>query len=101
MNLGMVSIIPDEFTNAEKERINQLYGNDFEDIKPEDATLIARFEARKARVEEQFQAEIAAFEAESKARIENSREMHEQAMSNLQEMHDAAMERLKAVENGI
>ena len=90
-----------DFTNAQKQRIDQLYGNDFEGITPEDALLIAQWEQAKAINEAEFQAKMSAIEAETKAKIENSREMHEQAMSNLQEMHDAAMERLKAVENGI
>lgn len=90
-----------EFTNAQKQRIDQLYGNDFEGITPEDALLIAQWEQAKAVNDAEFQAKISAIEAETQARIENSREMHEQAMSNLHEMHDAAMERLKAVENGL
>ena len=90
-----------EFTNAQKQRIDQLYGNDFEGITPEDALLIAQWEQAKAINEAEFQAKMSAIEAETQARIENSRELHEQAMGNLQEMHDAAMERLKAVENGI
>ena len=40
-----------DFTNAEKERINQLYGTDFENITPEDALLIGRWEAWKATQE--------------------------------------------------
>lgn len=90
-----------EFTNAQKQRIDYLYGNDFEGITPEDALLIAQWEQAKAINDAEFQAKMSAIEAETQARIENSREMHEQAMGNLQVMHDAAMERLKAVENGI
>ena len=90
-----------DFTNEQKQRIDQLYGNDFKDITPDDAMLIAQWEQAKALNEAEFQAKISAIEAETQAKIENSREMHEQAMKNLQDMHDAAMERLKAVENGI
>jgi len=90
-----------EFTNAQKKRIDQLYGNDFEGITPEDALLIAQWEQAKAVNNAEFQAKMSAIEAETQAKMENSRELHEQAMDNLREMHQAAMERLKAVEDGI
>ena len=90
-----------DFTNEQKQRIDYLYGNDFEGITPDDAKLIAQWEQAKAVNNAEFQAKMSAIEAETQAKMENSREMHEQAMSNLREMHQAAMERLKAVEDGI
>ena len=90
-----------DFTNEQKQRIDYLYGNDFKDITPDDAMLIAQWEQAKALNDAEFQAKISAIEAETQAKVENSREMHEQAMSNLKEMHQAAMKRLESVENGI
>lgn len=91
----------DEFTVAEKDRINLLYGTDFADITPDDVTLIARFERWKAVNEAKFQAEIELKQQESQARIEATQAQHEQAMSNLRELQQAALERLERIEDGI
>ena len=90
-----------DFTNAEKERINQLYGNDFADIKPEDAPLIARWEQMNALREAKFQEQVKAIEAETAAKIEAANERATQAMGNLKELHARALERLERIENGI
>lgn len=90
-----------EFTNEEKERINQLYGTDFKDITPNDALLIGRWEAWKATQESEHRAKIEALKAESNVKAQYAQEEHEQAMHNLQELHDAALKRLEMVENGI
>lgn len=82
-----------DFTNEEKERINQLYGNDFKDIKPEDAQLIARWESWKATQEDEHRAKIEALEAESAARLEAAAEQAEYAMQTLKELRDAAVAR--------
>ena len=89
-----------DFTNAEKERINQLYGNDFEGITPEDASLIGRWEAWKAVNDAEFQAKVTAIEAESKAKLEQSEALHRKAKTNLEELRDAALARLEAIDNG-
>ena len=89
-----------EFTNAEKERINQLYGNDFEGITPDDAQLIARWEQYKAESEQANKAEIEALKAETEARLQSIREQHEIAVNTLYELRDKAYERLERVENG-
>ena len=62
-----------DFTNEEKERINQLYGNDFQDIAPEDAQLIARWEAWKAVQESEHQAKLQAMQDEANAKILESK----------------------------
>ena len=91
----------DGFTNDEKERINQLYGNDFEGITPDDAQLIARWENAKATVDAGFQAKQEALQTETQARIEQTQALYEQAMTNLQELHDAALARLEVFNDGI
>lgn len=91
----------DEFTKTELERINQLYGTDFEGITPDDAMLIGRWEAHKARRDEEFRAKMKAFEDEAAARIENSNAITVQAFENLNELHERALAHLERVEDGI
>lgn len=87
------------FTKAEMDRINQLYGNDFEDINPNDAQLIGRYEAYKAVTDAKVQAEIKALDDESKARLKHDAEIYQIAKQNLELLRDAAMEKYKAVKN--
>ena len=89
-----------EFTNEEKHRIDQLYGNDFADIKPEDAMLIGRWEAWKATNEEKHLEEIAAIRKQSEENLRQSREKFAASMNNLQELHDKAVARYERLENG-
>ena len=91
----------DEFTKAELERINQLYGTDFEGITPQDALLIGRWEAHKARQDEEFKAQMQAYADEAQARIEANSEQAQQAFANLNELHERALAHLERVENGI
>lgn len=89
-----------DFTQEEKERINQLYGNDFADITPEDALLIGRWESWKATNADEHKARIEAIQEESELKLKQSEMEFKQAMDNLRELHDMALERLKAVSNG-
>ena len=89
-----------EFTNEEKERINQLYGNDFKDIKPEDGLLIARWEQHNAEVQAKYSAEMKALQDVADEKVRQSRETAELARANLKEMHDAAMARYARFEDG-
>lgn len=89
-----------DFTNEEKERINQLYGNDFKDITPEDAALVGRWEAWKATNESEHQAKLDAIKAETEMKLENARRESEQAMNNLEELKNAALARLEGIDNG-
>lgn len=91
----------DEFTKAEIERINQLYGSDFEGITPDDATLIARWETQKALKSAEFKAREEALMAEMQAKVEQSQALYEQAAANLRELHDIAVRRLEAFDDGI
>lgn len=89
-----------DFTQAEKERINQLYGNDFADIAPDDALLIGRWEAWKATQASEHQARIDAIKAESDLKLEQSKTEFEQAFANLRELHNMALERLAVIDDG-
>ena len=89
-----------EFTKAEIERINQLYGTDFKDITPDDAMLIGRFEANKALQKDEHRAKLEAIQAESENRMRICEEEHKQAMGNLKALQAKALARLERVENG-
>lgn len=89
-----------EFTQAEKERINELYGNDFQGITPDDAVLIGRWESWKALNEDEHKAKIEAIKAESDLKLEQSKTEFQQAIDNLRELHDRAVERLENLSNG-
>ena len=84
-----------EFTNAEQERINQLYGNDFDNVTADDIQLIARWEAAKAMRELHYQAKLEALKTETEAKIAQSEAVSEKAMSDLEELKNAAMARLE------
>lgn len=91
----------EDFTNDEKERINQLYGSDFEGITPDDAQLIARWEQAKTLVNAEYQAKQEALQEETQLRQAQSVELFEHAKANLQELHDIAIRRLEAFNDGI
>lgn len=88
-----------DFTNEEKDRINQLYGNDFKGITPDDAQLIARFEQFKAVQNAKFKAESEAIAAQAQANLENANRIAETALANLNELHERAIARLDRFEN--
>ena len=87
-----------DFTQEEKERINQLYGTDFKDITPDDALLIGRWEAWKATQESEHQAKLDAIKAESEENLNNSKMIADKAMDDLQTLTNMAIERLGAID---
>ena len=88
-----------EFTKKETERINQLYGNDFEGIEPEDAMLIAHFEVNKALQQAEFDAHIKSIQAESDNRIRLANEQHSIAIDNLLDLKKKAVAIMERVQN--
>ena len=90
----------DEFTNEEKNRIDELYATDFKDIKPNDVKLIARFERFMAKQEDEHIQHIEIMKKESEALIKANEAQKKKALANLQELHDAAIARLENIENG-
>lgn len=90
----------EQFTNEEKHRIDELYGNDFKGITPEDALLIGRWEANKAIMEDEHQKKMDLMRQESQAAIEQAREQAAYAMETLERCRDEALARLEAVSNG-
>ena len=89
-----------DFTNEEKERITQLYGNDFADITPDDAMLIGRWEAWKATTEAAYQAQMQSIKEQTDAVVIETRSLYEQARNNLQTLQNAALARLERFDDG-
>ena len=87
-----------DFTNDEKERINQLYGNGFNDLTPDDAELIGRWEAWKAVTESEHQAKLDAIHAETQAKLEAVQAESAKALENLEALHQAALARLEGID---
>ena len=88
----------DEFTNDEKNRITELYGNDFADATPDDFQLIKRWETAKARLDAENSERNTILREEMEARIEMFQDQTRHAMNALDELKEAALSRLKAVE---
>ena len=89
-----------DFTNEEKERITQLYGNDFADITPEDAQLIGRWEAWKATTEASYQAQMQSIKEQTETIVTETRSLYEQAKSTLETLQNAALARLERFNDG-
>lgn len=87
-----------EFTNEELHRIDVLYGTDFEDIKPEDVQLIARWEQKRAIESAEAQARFDAIAAESAAKVEQSKKTAEYARKTLSELKNKALARLEGID---
>ena len=88
-----------DFTNDEQERINFLYGNDFEDITPDDAKLICRWEAWKATEEAKNSAEMEALKSRTEAKISEFEKQSAEASALLRELRDKARERFERLSN--
>ena len=89
-----------DFTNEEKQRIDQLYGNDFKDIMPDDALLIARWEAWKATNEEMHQREMEELKRKTDEQISMLEKKSEEALTLLHELKERAIERFERLDNG-
>ena len=90
----------EDFTKDELHRIDYLYGTDFKDIKPEDALLIGRFEAERAKQDAEFQKHLQTMQDEANAKIKACESEKRKALANLKELHNAAIARLEKLENG-
>ena len=91
----------DEFTNAEKHRIDLLYGEDFDakDMTPDDVKLIQRWEKFKAEQDAELQARLEAVKAESEANIERADAAAKTMQKNLKEFANKARKRYKELRN--
>lgn len=88
----------DEFTEKERNTIDDIYRREFQGMTPEEVQLLLRWNAAQAKNDELVKAEIAAMNAEKEARIEETRKTAEKARRNLAELKNAAKKRLAAIE---
>ena len=88
----------DEFTEHERNTIDDIYKREFQDMTPDEVQLLLRWNAAQAKNDELVKAEIAAMNDEKEARIEETRKTAETARRNLTELKDAAKKRLAAIE---
>ena len=88
-----------DFTNKEKERINVLYGNDFEGITPEDAKLLCRWEAWKATEQVRNEIEAEEIKKQTVAKVDELKTQSQEAMSLLADLRDIAVRRFERLES--
>ncbi len=86
-----------EFTNSEKQRIDQIYGNDFQDVTPEDIPLIQKWEQHKATMAAMHSAEIKALEEQNAAKLAAIEAQAEYSMETLKELRRKAAQRYERV----
>lgn len=90
----------DEFTQAEKARINELYATDFEGITPADIPLIQKFEQQKAVNDARFRAELEAMQKEADVKAAEAHETAALARERLEERAQRSRERWEVLRNG-
>lgn len=90
----------DEFSQAEKARINELYGNDFEGVTPADIPLIQKYEQFKAVNEARFKAEMEAMQKEADIKASEAHETAKLARDLLEERAQRSRERWEMLRNG-
>lgn len=90
------------FTNAEKHRLDQLYGYDMDvdDFTLEDVKLIQRWEQVRAQHDEKTQAKIELMQQESEQRMEQNQTLFESARKVQKEFAARARKRYKELRNG-
>lgn len=89
-----------EFTNEEKQRIDQIYGNDFKNATVEDIPLIQKWEEHKATLQAEQDAKLKAIEEEIAAKLKAITEQAEYSMNTLEILRDKAVERYERVSHG-
>lgn len=88
----------DEFTEHERNTINDIYRREFQDMTPDEVQLLLRWNTAQAKNDELVKAEIGNMQALYASQIEESRKTEEAARRTLSELKDAAKKRLAAIE---
>lgn len=89
----------EQFTEEEKERINQLAAQNVEELTQEDLELYSRWQVSNALMEERFELEKEQQRAISQAKIENARAVRDEAILLMKTRKAIALAKLQAVEN--
>lgn len=90
----------EEFTQAEKARINELYGTDFESITPADIPLIQKYEQQKAVNDARFRAAHEAMQKVADVKAAEAHETAQLARNLLEERAQRSRERWEMLRNG-
>ena len=89
----------EQFTEEEKERINQLAAQNVEELTQEDLELYSRWQVSNALMEGRFELEKEQQRAISQTKIENARAVRDEAISLMKTRKAIALAKLQAVEN--
>lgn len=89
-----------DFTNEEKHRLDVLYGEDFQNITPNDMPLIQRYEQYKAQNNAILQAKLDAQKEETQAYIEEMQKNEALARQIMQDKANQAKARYERLRNG-
>ena len=90
----------EEYTEQERQTINDITRREFADLTPEEVALYAEWTSTVDYLESDAQAKRDALEQETQARIEATRETEKKALDTLELMAQAARAKLEAVRNG-
>ena len=90
----------EEYTEQERQTINDITRREFADMTPEEVALYAEWTSTADYLESDAQAKRDALEKETQARIEATRETEKKALDTLELMAQAARAKLEAVRNG-
>lgn len=90
----------EDFTKEELNRINQLYGNDFKGITPDDAYLIGRWERAKTEAEVLANEQVKAIHDELEAKREVCAAQVDESRQRLANLVEEAKARYEVSCNG-
>lgn len=80
-----------QFTEEERNIINDLARRQYQDMTPEEVDLYTRWTTAKALADAEYQERMAAIRRESEAKVENSRIESQAAISAIEAARDAAI----------
>lgn len=89
----------EQFTEEEKERINQLATQNVDDLSQEDLELYSRWQVNSALINERFEIEREQQQALAEAKIDNARAIRDEAISLMKTRKEIALAKLRAIEN--
>lgn len=90
----------EEYTEQERQTINDITRREFADMTPEEVALYAEWTSTADYLESDAQAKRDALERETQAKIEAAKETEKKALDTLELMAQAARAKLEAVRDG-
>lgn len=89
-----------EYTEQERQAINDIMRREFADMTPEEVALYAEWTSTADYLESDAQSKRDALERETQAKIEAARETEKKALDTLELLAQAARAKLEAVRDG-